>query len=56
MLEALGPTSVPVDEILRQTHLSPAVVSMALLELESRRAIGASPRPPGKLALLSKTL
>jgi len=32
--EALGPTPVPVDEIIRQCQLSPAVVSMALLEME----------------------
>jgi DNA processing protein len=32
--EALGPTPVPVDEIIRQCHLSPAIVSMVLLEME----------------------
>lgn len=34
VLESLGPTPVAVDEILRQCHLSPAAVSMVLLELE----------------------
>jgi DNA processing protein len=34
VLESLGPSPVAVDEILRQCHLSPAVVSMVLLELE----------------------
>ena len=32
--EALGPTAVPVDEIIRQCHVSPAIVSMVLLEME----------------------
>jgi len=32
--EALGSTPVPVDEIIRQCHLSPAIVSMVLLEME----------------------
>ena len=34
IVEALGPAPVPVDEIVRQCHLSPAVVSTVLLELE----------------------
>lgn len=34
VVEALGPTPAPVDEIIRQCHLSPGVVSMILLELE----------------------
>ncbi len=34
VIEALGPTAVPVDEIIRQCQLSPAVVSMILLEME----------------------
>jgi DNA processing protein len=34
VLEALGPAPVPVDEILRHTHLSPQVMSLVLLELE----------------------
>ncbi len=49
VLEALGPTPVPVDEILRQTHLSPAVVSLALLELE---LAGRLERHPGNRASL----
>jgi DNA processing protein len=51
VLEALGPTPAPVDELLRQTHLSPAVVSMALLELE---LAGRLERHPGhRVSLLS---
>jgi DNA processing protein len=51
VLEALGPTPVPVDELLRQTHLSPAVVSMVLLELE---LAGRLERHPGhRVSLLS---
>jgi DNA processing protein len=34
IVEALGPCPVTVDEILHQCQLSPAVVSVALLELE----------------------
>ena len=34
VVEALGPAPVPVDEIVRQCHLSPSVVSTVLLELE----------------------
>lgn len=34
VVRLLGPTPVAVDEIIRQCQLSPAVVSMALLELE----------------------
>ncbi|HYB09634.1 MAG TPA: DNA-processing protein DprA [Alphaproteobacteria bacterium] len=34
VLEALGPTPVAVDEILRQTQLTSATLSMVLLELE----------------------
>lgn len=34
VLESLGPTPVTVDEIIRQCQLSPAMVSLALLELE----------------------
>jgi DNA processing protein len=34
VLEALGPTPVPVDELIRHAHLSPAVMSLVLLELE----------------------
>jgi len=51
LLEALGPTAVAVDELLRQTHLSPAVVSMVLLELE---LAGRLERHPGhRVSLLS---
>jgi DNA processing protein len=31
---SLGPTPVTVDELIRQCQLSPAVMSMVLLELE----------------------
>ncbi|HLI14253.1 MAG TPA: DNA-processing protein DprA [Alphaproteobacteria bacterium] len=34
VLESLGPHPVPVDEIVRQCHVSPAMASMILLELE----------------------
>ena len=34
VLEALGPTPVAVDELVRRCHLSPAVVSSVLLDLE----------------------
>ncbi|TIT26443.1 MAG: DNA-protecting protein DprA, partial [Mesorhizobium sp.] len=34
VLEALGPTPVAVDEIIRHTGLSAAQVSMVLLELD----------------------
>ena len=51
LFEALGPTPVAVDELLRQTHLSPAVVSMVLLELE---LAGRLERHPGhRVSLLS---
>ncbi|MFI4987247.1 MAG: DNA-processing protein DprA [Alphaproteobacteria bacterium] len=51
VLEALGPTPVPVDEILRQSHLSPAILSLALLELE---LAGRLERHPGhRVSLLS---
>jgi DNA processing protein len=32
--ELLGPTPVAVDEVIRECHVSPAIVHMALLELE----------------------
>jgi DNA processing protein len=32
--ECLGPTPVAVDELVRQCHLSPAMVVTILLELE----------------------
>jgi DNA processing protein len=34
VLEALGPSPVPVDELVRQCQLSPAIVATVLLELE----------------------
>ncbi len=34
VLEKLGPAPTPVDEIIRQCHVPPSVVHMALLELE----------------------
>ncbi len=42
--ELLGPTPVAVDELVRQCHLSPAVVTMVLLELE---LAGRAERHPG---------
>lgn len=51
VLESLGPSPVAVDEILRQSHLSPAAVSMVLLELE---LAGRIERHPGhRVSLLS---
>ena len=46
VLEALGPTAVPVDEIIRQCQLSAAIASMVLLELE---LAGRLERHPGGL-------
>lgn len=34
IVELLGPTAVPVDELIRQSGLSPAIVQTVLLELE----------------------
>lgn len=34
VIELLGPAAVPVDELIRQTGLSPAVIQTVLLELE----------------------
>jgi DNA processing protein len=42
--ELLGPVPVAVDELVRQCHLSPAVVNMVLLELE---LAGRAERHPG---------
>lgn len=42
--ELLGPAPVTVDELIRQCHLSPAVVNTALLELE---LAGRAERHPG---------
>lgn len=51
MLEVIGPSPVPVDEILRQCHLSPPVVATVLLELE---LAGRLERHPGnRVALLA---
>jgi DNA processing protein len=51
VLEALGPAPVEVDELLRQCHLSAAMLSMALLELE---LAGRIERHPGhRVSLLS---
>ena len=44
VMELLGPTPVAVDELVRQCHLSPAVVNMVLLELE---LAGRAERHPG---------
>ena len=46
VVEALGVTPVPVDEIIRQCQLSAAIVSMVLLELE---LAGRLERHPGSL-------
>ncbi|MBF0166456.1 MAG: DNA-protecting protein DprA [Alphaproteobacteria bacterium] len=51
LLEVIGPSPVPVDEILRQCHLSPPVVATVLLELE---LAGRLERHPGnRVALLA---
>jgi len=44
VVEALGPAPVPVDEIVRQCHLSPSVVSTVFLGLE---LVGRLERHPG---------
>ena len=50
VIELLGATPVTVDELIRQCQLSPAVVTMALLELE---LAGRLERHPGnRVALL----
>ena len=46
--DALGATPVPVDEIIRQCQLSPAVISMALLEMELAGRLAR--HPGGKVA------
>jgi DNA processing protein len=46
--EALGPTPVPVDEIIRQCQVSAAVASMALLEMELAGRL--ERHPGGKVA------
>jgi DNA processing protein len=49
ILERLGPTAVAVDELVRQCHLSAAVVATLLLELE---LAGKVERHPGNLVSL----
>jgi DNA processing protein len=49
ILERLGPTAVAVDELVRQCHLSAAVVATLLLELE---LAGRVERHPGNLVSL----
>jgi DNA processing protein len=52
ILENLSPTPVMVDEIIRNGHFSPAVVSMVLLELE---LAGRLERQPGnRVALITE--
>ncbi|MFZ1681892.1 MAG: DNA-protecting protein DprA, partial [Rhizobiaceae bacterium] len=34
ILEALGPTPTPIDEVIRHTGLPPAMVHLVLLELD----------------------
>jgi DNA processing protein len=46
IMERLGPTPVPVDELVRQCHLSAAAVATLLLELE---LAGRVERHPGNL-------
>jgi len=49
VLEKLGPSPTPVDEIIRQCHVPPSVVHMALLELE---LAGRLARHPGNTVSL----
>ena len=49
LLEALGPSPVPVDELVRQCQLSAAIVATLLLELE---LAGRLERHPGHLVSL----
>ena len=49
ILEMLGPSPVTVDELVRQCQLSPATVTMALLELE---LAGSIERQPGNRVIL----
>ena len=49
--ESLGPAPVAVDEVIRECHVSPAIVHMALLELE---LAGRLERHPGnRVALIA---
>ena len=43
LVELLSPTPVPVDELVRQCHLSPSLVMTILLELELAGRIGRHP-------------
>jgi len=43
LVELLSPTPVPVDELVRQCHLSPSLVVTILLELELAGRIGRHP-------------
>jgi DNA processing protein len=47
--QSLGPTPVAVDELIRECHVSPAIVHMALLELE---LAGRLERHPGNRVAL----
>jgi DNA processing protein len=49
IVERLGPTPVPVDELVRQCQLSAAAVATLLLELE---LAGRVERHPGNLVSL----
>ena len=49
VLEALGPSPVAVDELVRQCQLSPAIVATVLLELE---LAGRLERQPGNRVTL----
>ena len=49
VLQALGPTPVEVDEIVRQCQLSAPIVQAALLELELAGRL--SRHPGGRVAL-----
>jgi len=52
VLELLGPSPVMVDEVIRQCQLSPAVISLVLLELE---LAGRLERHPGnRVALIAE--
>jgi DNA processing protein len=53
--ESLGPTPVPVDEIVRQCQLSPAAVAVILLELELAGRLNRHPGHQVSLASPSAT-
>jgi DNA processing protein len=50
IVEALGPTPIPVDEIIRFTGLRPAIVQLVLLELD---LAGRLERHPGQRVSLT---